>query len=111
LGIEPLEIRATPAILVVTGTGDNIAVDGFVTLREALTAANTNAPSGDALAGSVGLDTIKFRTNKKVRERELKPVYISKTRNTQGSSHSISKRFPFYLHPDFEYCFFIVLSS
>ncbi len=47
-------------ILTVTGTGDTIAVDGVVTLREAVTAANTNAPSGDAPAGMPGLDTINF---------------------------------------------------
>lgn len=48
------------ANITVTGTGDTIAVDGFVTLREAITAANTNAASGDAGAGGVGLDTISF---------------------------------------------------
>src|SRR5262245_34612478 len=60
LGLEPLEIRAVPATSTVTGTDDTIAVDGFVTLREAITAANTNAVSGDAAAGSVGADTIEF---------------------------------------------------
>ena len=35
----------------VTGTGDTIAVDGLVTLREAICAANTNAVCGDAPAG------------------------------------------------------------
>ena len=60
LFVEPLEIRAVPATIVVTGTGDTIAVDGVVTLREAITAANTNAVSGDAPAGSAGLDTINF---------------------------------------------------
>ena len=48
------------AVLTVTGTGDTIAVDGFVTLREAITAANTNAPSGDSPAGDPGLDSIHF---------------------------------------------------
>ncbi|WP_165227000.1 DUF11 domain-containing protein [Aquisphaera insulae] len=47
--------------ITVTGTGDAIdANDGQVTLREAITAANTNRPSGDAAAGSPGLDTIAF---------------------------------------------------
>ncbi len=46
--------------ITVTGTGDTIAVDGVVTLREAITAANTNAASGDASAGHPGLDVIKF---------------------------------------------------
>jgi hypothetical protein len=47
-----LAAPALAAIITVTGTGDTIAVDGFVTLREALTAANTNAASGDAPAGA-----------------------------------------------------------
>ena len=60
LALEPLEDRLVPAILTVTSVDDSIAIDGFVTLREALTAANTNAVSGDAPAGDAGLDTIKF---------------------------------------------------
>src|SRR5262245_21486701 len=48
------------AIITVTSTGDSLAVDGFVTLREALCAANTNAPCGDAPAGDSGLDEIRF---------------------------------------------------
>ena len=44
----------------VTGTGDTIAVDGLVTLREAICAANTNAVCGDAPAGSPGFDIINF---------------------------------------------------
>jgi hypothetical protein len=51
---------AGAAIITVTGTGDTIVVDGLVTLREALTAANTNAASGDAPAGDPGLDEIRF---------------------------------------------------
>jgi len=51
---------ASAKTITVTGTGDSIAVDGAVTLREAITAANTNAPSGDAPAGDPGLDTITF---------------------------------------------------
>ncbi|HEU5236976.1 MAG TPA: hypothetical protein VFU37_07530, partial [Pyrinomonadaceae bacterium] len=46
--------------ITVTGTGDTIAVDGVITLREAMTAANSNSASGDAPAGDPGLDTIKF---------------------------------------------------
>jgi len=48
------------ATITVTGTGDTIANDGVITLREAITAANTNAASGDAPAGDAGLDTIAF---------------------------------------------------
>jgi hypothetical protein len=45
----------------VTGTGDTIANDGVVTLREAITAANTNAdPSGDTTPGDPGVNTIAF---------------------------------------------------
>jgi hypothetical protein len=51
---------ALAAVITVTSTGDTIAVDGFVTLREALTAANTNAGSGDAPTGTPGLDEIRF---------------------------------------------------
>src|SRR5262245_54629844 len=51
---------ASAKTITVTGTGDAIAVDGVVTLREAITAANTNAPSGDAAAGDPGADIISF---------------------------------------------------
>jgi uncharacterized repeat protein (TIGR01451 family) len=55
-----MEARMLLATITVTDTGDAIALDGVVTLREAITAANTNAASGDAPAGEVGLDTIAF---------------------------------------------------
>lgn len=42
------------------GSAPAIAVDGVVALREAITAANTNAPVGDAPAGDPGNDTITF---------------------------------------------------
>jgi hypothetical protein len=58
--LDRLEDRTTPAAFVVTGAGDTIATDGVITLREAITAANTNAASGDAPAGAAGLDTITF---------------------------------------------------
>src|SRR5690349_9857987 len=59
---ELLESRRLLTTITVTGTGDTIANDGVVTLREAITAANTDAPSGDAPAGQGGgvTDTIKF---------------------------------------------------
>lgn len=47
------------AVLTVTGTGDTVAVDGLVTLREAITAANSDSPIGDSPAG-MGLDMIHF---------------------------------------------------
>jgi uncharacterized repeat protein (TIGR01451 family) len=58
--VEVLDARVLLATIVVTGTGDTIANDGVVTLREAITAANTNAASGDAGAGDTGMDTIDF---------------------------------------------------
>jgi uncharacterized repeat protein (TIGR01451 family) len=59
--VETLEERRLLATITVTGTGDTIANDGVVTLREAITAANTNAdPSGDTMPGDLGPDTIAF---------------------------------------------------
>ncbi len=60
--MELLEDRLAPATITVTGTGDTIAEDGAVTLREAMTAANNNAASGDAPAGEGGavIDRIEF---------------------------------------------------
>jgi hypothetical protein len=60
LGVTLLEDRCVPATFIVTGTGDTISVDGQVTLREAITAANTNRAVGDAPAGAPGLDIINF---------------------------------------------------
>ena len=46
---------------VVTSLGNEVAVDGVITLREAIQAANTNAPVGDAPAGCpFGPDVITF---------------------------------------------------
>src|SRR4051794_9650870 len=60
-GVEALERRSLLATITVTGTGDTIADDGAVTLREAITAADTNAdPSGDTTPGDPGPDTIAF---------------------------------------------------
>ena len=49
--LELMEPRQLLATIVVTGTGETIATDGIVTLREAITAANTDAASGDAHRG------------------------------------------------------------
>jgi CSLREA domain-containing protein len=57
--IEPLETRRLFSAYLVNTTADNIAADGFVSLREAITAANTHAASGDAIAGT-GNDSITF---------------------------------------------------
>ena len=53
---------AEAAIITVTDTGDTIAVDGLVTLREAITSANNNADvNADVGAvGAYGTDTINF---------------------------------------------------
>jgi CSLREA domain-containing protein len=53
-------VDLSAATITVTGTGDTIAVDGACTLREAVTAANINAASGDCPAGTAGLDQIHF---------------------------------------------------
>jgi hypothetical protein len=42
---------AEAVIITVTGTGDSVAVDDVVTLREAIGAAHSNTPVGDAPAG------------------------------------------------------------
>ena len=56
--------NAVAATITVTGTGDTIAVDGVVTLREAITSANNNASiNSDVSAqspGAYGSDTINF---------------------------------------------------
>lgn len=62
LQVECLETRAVPATLTVTGTGDTIAVDGFITLREAITSVNAGANvNADVSASGYGSnDTIEF---------------------------------------------------
>lgn len=50
---------AQAATFTVTTLGDSMSVDGACTLREAIVAANTDAPSGDCAAGA-GSDTITF---------------------------------------------------
>ncbi len=61
--VEPLEGRCVPAVFTVNSNLVNLDVDGKVTLLEAIQAANTNAPAGDAPAGdltSVAVDVIRF---------------------------------------------------
>ncbi len=59
--LESLEERCLLAAFVVNSLADGAPVaDGQLTLREAILAANTNAPSGDAPAGNSTLDTIRF---------------------------------------------------
>jgi len=62
LHVELLEDRCVPAVITVTGLGDGVTTDDDqLTLREAILAANTDMPVGDAPAGDAGLDTIQFQ--------------------------------------------------
>ncbi len=64
--LEPLEERTVPTIFVVDSLSDVIdgsdaTADGSLTLREAITAANSNSAYGDAPAGSgTATDAISF---------------------------------------------------
>jgi RTX calcium-binding nonapeptide repeat (4 copies) len=58
--VELLEARTVPTVFTVDTAAMTLAPDGQVSLWEAIAAANTNAPFGDAPAGSPGLDTIRF---------------------------------------------------
>ena len=57
--LERLEERIVPAVITVTSAADNMTVDGQVTLREAIEAANTDTRVDGSTAGS-GADTIQF---------------------------------------------------
>jgi hypothetical protein len=60
-GVEALEGRTLLTAYVVTTLSDSTAVDGLISLREAINASNTNAVNGDAPAGSATeQDTISF---------------------------------------------------
>ncbi len=61
LRIEPLEDRQLLAVITVNSLADDLVVDGMVTLREAIQAANTNGSVDGSMAGS-GADTIEFVT-------------------------------------------------
>ena len=58
--VERLEDRTVPTLFTVTTTAIDFTVDGQVSLLEAMQAANTNGPAGDAPAGDAGLDSIVF---------------------------------------------------
>ncbi len=59
LRLEPLEDRRLLAAITVNSSADGLVVDGMVTLREAIQAANTDASVDGSVAGS-GADTITF---------------------------------------------------
>lgn len=59
LGFEQLEDRRMLATITVTSLADNLTVDGQVTLREAIRAAELNISVDGSTAGS-GADTIQF---------------------------------------------------
>jgi hypothetical protein len=53
--LELLEDRLAPAVIIVTGNGDTIAIDGLATLREAITSINNQADvNGDVTLNRVG---------------------------------------------------------
>ena len=56
--VQSLESRILPATITVTSLDDGMLANGFVTLREAIQAANTNKSVDGSVAGSVGEDTI-----------------------------------------------------
>ena len=62
LALAVMRPVAEAATITVTDTGDAIAVDGLVTLRETITSANNNADvNADMVAeGAYGTDTINF---------------------------------------------------
>jgi len=59
LRLEPLEDRRMLAVITVNSMADDLVVDGMVTLREAIQAANTDTSVDGSVAGS-GTDTILF---------------------------------------------------
>jgi CSLREA domain-containing protein len=62
--IESLESRKYFTAFIVNTTADTVAADGFLSLREAIIAANTNTASADAKAGTAfGTDVILFAKN------------------------------------------------
>ncbi|TWU66199.1 CHRD domain-containing protein [Crateriforma conspicua] len=62
--LEPLEARRVLTGYIVDTVDDVVAADGFVSLREAIQAANSNSAVNEAAAGQVGatagIDTISF---------------------------------------------------
>ncbi len=61
--LEPLENRRVLATIIVTSANDNLSVDGQVTLREAIFAAEANVSIDGSAAGEQGQDTIRFASS------------------------------------------------
>src|SRR5580692_251396 len=60
LYLEPLEDRLAPAnIITVTTLSDTVAMDGFISLREAVEAANSHSTVNEAV-GAAGANQIQF---------------------------------------------------
>jgi len=60
LGLRPPVAAHAASPIVVDYLGDNIKPDGHCTLREAIIAANTNAPVDSCAAGGEDVDIITF---------------------------------------------------
>jgi CSLREA domain-containing protein len=79
------------ASIVVTSNGDTIANDGVCTLREALIAAQQNAPAGGCAGGSsIGVDIITFVGNYTITLGSQLPfVTTAITINGKGAANTI----------------------
>ena len=91
--LQVLEDRTTPTAYVVNTNADVLAADGFISLREAVQAANTNAAVFDAPAGNADGDTITFAsgTNPTLTAGELAitdDVTVSGTVTISGNNAS-----------------------
>jgi CSLREA domain-containing protein len=103
VGVQP----AYAASIVVNSNADTVANDGVCTLREAITAANTNVASGAAVgecvAGDVtGTDAISFAANYEITLTslsQLPAVTSAMTITGNGAANSIVRPLGRFLHP------------
>ena len=89
-------VQVTPAYaasIVVNSNEDTDTVnvnDGKCTLREAITAANTDLPRGGCTAGSAGVDSISFAANYTITiSSQLPFVTTAMTINGRGAANTI----------------------
>ena len=94
--VTAFSLQAHAATITVTGTGDAIATDGQVTLREAITSINNGANAGDANAvGPYGSnDTINFQY-RRLRRTDHRPDLgdlpaITRTMTIDGFSQPLA---------------------